>query len=88
MSARAQRFRIELLATRTSRRRASHLDDLNEQDWRLRSQVVRHHGLEDFTLGRFATSLRELDRALWDARIATFTQRPLSELGHCRVAVR
>lgn len=56
------------------------LHDLDERDWRCVAQVVRHHGLEDFMLGRFAPSLRELDRALWDTRIATFTRRPLSEL--------
>ena len=56
------------------------LRDLDERGWRCVAQVVRHHGLEDFMLGRFAPSLRELDRALWDAKIATFTRRPLSEL--------
>lgn len=56
------------------------LRDLDERGWRCVAQVIRHHGLEDFMLGRFAPSLRELDRALWDAKIATFTRRPLSEL--------
>lgn len=56
------------------------LGDLDERDWRCVAQLVRHHGIEDLMLGRFAPSLRQLDRALWDARIANFTRRPLSEL--------
>ncbi len=56
------------------------LSRLDERGWRGVAQLVRHHGLEDCMLGRFVPSLRELDRALWDAKIATFTGRPLSEL--------
>jgi len=56
------------------------LRGLDERGWRCVAQIVRHHGLEDFMLGRFAPSLCELDRALWDVKIATFTRRPLSEL--------
>ena len=46
------------------------------------SQLVRYHCLEDFVLGRFTISLRELHRSLWQERISTFTQRRFSELVH------
>lgn len=54
--------------------------ELNDRDWDSIVQLVRHHYLEDFALGRFTSSLRELHRSLWEERLYTFTQRRFSEL--------
>jgi hypothetical protein len=55
--------------------------DLDDRDWDFVTQLVRYHGLEDFMLGRFTSSLRELDRSVWHEKISTFTRRTFTQLG-------
>jgi len=55
--------------------------DLDDRDWDFVTQLVQHHGLEDFMLGRFTSSLRELDRCLWPEKVSTFTRRTFTQLG-------
>jgi len=54
--------------------------DLDDRDWDCVTQLVRRHGLEEFMLGRFTSSLRELDRSLWHEKISTFTRRSFTQL--------
>lgn len=54
--------------------------ELNDRDWSSIVQLVRYHDLEQFPLGRFASSLRDLHRSLWQERISNFSQRSFSQL--------
>ena len=63
--------------------------ELNDRDWSSIVQLVRYHDLERFPLGRFASSLRDLHRSLWQERISNFSHRSFSQLfemkGYCHV---
>ena len=63
--------------------------ELNDRDWNSIVQLVRYHDLEQFPLGRFPRSLRDLHRSLWQERISNFSQRSFSQLfemkGYCHV---
>ncbi len=54
--------------------------ELNDRDWSSIVQLVRYHDLARFPLGRFASSLRDLHRSLWQERISNFSQRSFSQL--------
>ena len=53
---------------------------VSEQNWEQWRAAVSRHGLEQETLGRFASSLQDLPRVVWYTPLETYINRSLSEI--------
>ena len=55
-------------------------DAIGEGQWQILARRIRAHGLDHYPVGRFARSLLELPRSLWNEPFSSFTSRSLAQI--------